>query len=164
MFPTSESKKKILIKCVVFFAGRLLGPDRPVQILRGPFSRSKQKKRISGRKKRKEKAQKKTVRAHLHKQMWDSEEGRERWGREREREGEERRGRERKGEGNKICIHDHGQFNPFAFMFVLCFPSHLLVRNASRMRDDLEHKGSGIVLILFPDFFYIFYHFFICVF
>lgn len=58
MFPTSESKKKNLIKCGVFFAGRLLGPDSPEQILSKPFSRTKLKK-SEEEKKRNEKAQKK---------------------------------------------------------------------------------------------------------
>lgn len=98
MFPTSESKKKILIKCVVFFAGRLLGPDRPVQILRGPFSRSKQKKRIVEEKNERKKRKKKRYelicisKCETVRKAGRGEEGRER---ERERKGEEGRGRER---------------------------------------------------------------------
>lgn len=106
-----------------------------------------QAKKIRRRKKTKRKSAKKTVRtAHLHKQMWDGEEGWERGGRERQK-------REREREENEICINDLGQFNPFAFLIFLCFASHLLVRNASRMREDREHKGSRIILILFPIFF-----------
>lgn len=81
--------------------------------------------------------------------MWDRVKGRERGGGERQKQ-------EREREENEICINDLGQFNPFAFFIFLCFASHLLVRNASRMREDHEHKGSRIILILFPIFFHIF--------
>lgn len=75
------------------------------------------------------------------------------WVRESEREGE------REGEVERSA-YVWGS-STLSLSFSCFFRSHPLVRNASRMREDLRPKGSRIVFNPFRFFFHNFYHFFL---